>query len=123
MTALEKIQAALDTISTHKYEWYDRPESQSNGAKAVMKADIEQALNVMDEFTEIQQRAIFAGKDSDEYQILLNQLDRHTEGMDFSVFKANVKLLILNPMKSGIWKAVNVWAPGLVTMPAQPREI
>jgi hypothetical protein len=123
MSALHRLEKEIDWISGHHYEHYDSPQSKSVGAKAVMKADIEYALNVMDELSTNEMRAIFAGKDSDEFQILLNQLERHTEGMDFTVFKANVKLLILNPIKSGLWKAFNVWAPGFATTPAQPREI
>jgi len=100
-----RIQYDIDFIDSHDYVSYDSPNSQSNGSKAVYFSDLFFLLNTIDhEMTDVQQRSMFAGKDSDEFQQLLNDLVRHTDGMANTVFRANAKLLVFNAIKAGFYR-------------------
>jgi len=106
---LFEIMDDADALIGMPYHWYDRPESKSKGSKAVMKADIEKVLQYIDgSINEPDQYGMFAGKTASHFRTILNQLDRHTEGMANTVFRANAKMLVLNPIKSGLWKVLNV---------------
>jgi hypothetical protein len=105
---LFEIMDDADALIGMPYHWYDRPESKSAGSKAVMKADIEKVLQYIDgSISEPDQYGMFASKTASEFRTMLNQLDRHTEGMANTVFIANAKMLVLNPIKSGLWKVLN----------------
>ena len=90
----------LDWLTSHMghYASYDHFRSTSNGSHAVLRADVNQLLNLVDALSWTEQQFAFKGKVTDDFQQTLEAIYRSARSMDITVMEANVRLLIIDPI-------------------------
>jgi hypothetical protein len=100
MSSINKIKTnaveQLDWLNDHfgHYHSYDHYTSMSNGSHAVLRADVNYLLDIVDNMTWAEQQAVLNGKTSDDFQQILETIHSASVDMHVTVMEANVRLLI-----------------------------